>query len=153
MVITLFTDASHCPESRTATYAVWAKANGRTVRHCGVLEGRIHSAGHAEVRALANGIFVAVRLLQPEAGSRIIAQSDCQETLNALAGSIKRHGEVRRYVANLLSSAGVAIEYRHVKGHRGTATPRNAVNTWCDRAARRLLRESRGEEVPSHEQV
>ena len=35
------------------------------------------------------------------------------------------------------------IELRHVGGHRGTVTPRNAVNTACDRACDARLEEAR----------
>jgi hypothetical protein len=37
---------------------------------------------------------------------------------------------------------------RHVKGHKGTVTPRNAVNTWCDKERKRLLAKARAAVSP-----
>jgi hypothetical protein len=34
--------------------------------------------------------------------------------------------------------------FRHVHGHKGVVTPRNAVNTWCDSECRELMRLARG---------
>jgi hypothetical protein len=48
MLITLFTDASYCSRSRVAAYAAWAKADGRTVRHSGVLKQPVPDSSLAE---------------------------------------------------------------------------------------------------------
>ncbi len=42
-----------------------------------------------------------------------------------------------------IAAAGIEVEFRHVSGHRGTVTPRNAVNTWCDAECYRLMRQAR----------
>jgi hypothetical protein len=42
-----------------------------------------------------------------------------------------------------VAAADVVVEFRHVGGHKGTVTPRNAVNTWCDGECRRLMRAAR----------
>lgn len=147
-LITLFTDAGHCVQTRISVYAIWAKCSGRTIRHSGVLETAVATSGEAEFRALANGIFVAIRLLQPAAGSKIIAQTDAQEVIGIWNGGGRnktrtRHQAVTDYVRNLLASSGVALDLRHVAGHRGNRDPRSAVNNWCDRECRRLLRAER----------
>jgi serine/threonine-protein kinase RIO1 len=42
-----------------------------------------------------------------------------------------------------IASTGIAVEFRHVSAHKGVVTPRNAVNTWCDKECRRLMRLAR----------
>ncbi len=42
-----------------------------------------------------------------------------------------------------IASTGIVVEFRHVTGHMGVATPRNAVNTWCDKECRKLMRLAR----------
>jgi ribonuclease HI len=149
MLITLFTDASYCSRSRVAAYAAWAKADGRTVRHSGVLKQPVQTSSLAETMALVNGIHLAIAALRPPAASKIIAQTDCLGAIQALSGMLRRAEVIRQYAAvvaayrDKVAVAGVVVEFRHVGGHKGTVTPRNAVNTWCDGECRRLMRAAR----------
>ncbi|HUN43826.1 MAG TPA: RNase H family protein [Acetobacteraceae bacterium] len=149
MLITLFTDASYCNRSRIGAYAAWAKADGRTVRHSGVLKQSVANSSLAETMALVNGIFVALTAMRPPAASKIIAQTDCLTAIHALTGLLRKAATITQYEAVVvayrekIAAAGIIVEFRHVSGHKGTVTPRNAVNTWCDAECRRLLRAAR----------
>jgi ribonuclease HI len=90
MLISLFTDASYCSRSRVAAYAAWAKADGRTVRHSGVLKQPVQTSSLAETMALVNGIHLAIAALRPPAASKIIAQTDCLGAIQALSGTLRR---------------------------------------------------------------
>src|SRR5271165_4918204 len=72
MLITLFTDASHCGKTHVAAYAVWGKADGRTVRRAGVLKEPVPDSSVAEAQALVNGLCFVLAALRPDAGSKII---------------------------------------------------------------------------------
>lgn len=149
MLITLFTDASYCSRSRVGAYAAWAKADGRTVRHSGVLKQTVENSSLAETMALVNGICVALAAMRPPAASKIIAQTDCLTAIHALSGMLRKTRTIRQYESIIVAyrekvaAAGIVVEFRHVAGHKGTATPRNAVNTWCDEECRRLMRAAR----------
>jgi ribonuclease HI len=149
MLITLFTDASYCSRSRVGAYAAWAKADGRTVRHSGVLKQTVENSSLAETMALVNGICVALAAMRPPAASKIIAQTDCLAAIHALSGMLRKTRTIRQYESIVaayrakVAAAGIVVEFRHVAGHKGTATPRNAVNTWCDEECRRLMRAAR----------
>jgi ribonuclease HI len=149
MLITLFTDASYCHRTRVAAYAVWAKADGRTVRHSGVLKQLVPTSALAETMALVNGIYVTIAAMRPPSASKIIAQTDCLGAIHALTGTVKRPRAIRAFAPIVtayqqkIASAGVVVELRHVSGHRGTVTPRNAVNSWCDAECHRLMRVAR----------
>jgi ribonuclease HI len=149
MLITLFTDASYCHRTRVAAYAVWAKTDGRTVRHSGVLKELVPHSALAETMALVNGIYLTIAAMRPPAASKIIAQTDCLGAIHALSGTVRRARAVRQFAAVVtayqqkIAAAGIMVEFRHVSGHRGTVTPRNAVNTWCDAECRRLMRQAR----------
>jgi hypothetical protein len=151
MLITLFTDASYCSHSRVAAYAAWAKADGRTVRHSGVLRQPVPNSSMAETMGLVNGIHLAIAAMRPPVASKIIAQTDCLGAIQALSGMLKRAQVIRQYEAvvatyrDKVAASGVVVEFRHVGGHNGTVTPRNAVNTWCDGECRRLMRAARQE--------
>jgi hypothetical protein len=99
--------------------------------------------------ALVNGIHLAIAAMRPPAASKIIAQTDCLAAIQALSGMLRRAQAIRQYAAvvaayrDRVTSSGVVVEFRHVGGHKGTVTPRNAVNTWCDGECRRLMRAAR----------
>jgi serine/threonine-protein kinase RIO1 len=149
MLVTLFTDASHCGRTHVAAYAVWAKADGYTIRHARVLKQRVPDSSVAEAQAIVNGLCFAIAVLRPLPGSKIIAQTDCMAAISALTGKLAKRKSIERYAsitsiyAARIVSSGVAVEFRHVSAHRGVATPRNAVNTWCDKECRRLMRLAR----------
>ena len=149
MLITLFTDASYCSRTRIGAYAVWAKTDGRTLRHAGLLKQPAASSALAETMALVNGIHLAITGMRPPPASRIIAQTDCLTAIEALAGRFRKPRTIAKYAAIVdayrrrVDATGIVVEFRHVGGHRGTITPRNAVNTWCDEECRRLMRAAR----------
>ncbi|MDD2878768.1 MAG: hypothetical protein PHZ23_16240 [Acidiphilium sp.] len=152
-LITLFTDASFCNTSKIAAYAIWAKTSGKTIRHSGLMKSKAPNSHMAETVALVNGIFVVCALMSPEPGSKIIAQSDCVAAINTLMGEhpLRRKASraifapVIRSYREQVKRSGVIVEFRHVRGHQGAVTTRNAVNEWCDNECRRLLRAARAE--------
>lgn len=149
MLITLFTDASHCTKTHVAAYAAWAKADSRTVRRAGVLKERVRDSSLAETQALVNGLCFAMAALKPTPASKIIAQTDCLTAIEALTGRLRKQKSVARFASvtaayqTRIASTGIAVEFRHVSAHKGVVTPRNAVNTWCDRECRKLMRMAR----------
>lgn len=143
MLITMFTDVSLHPASGLASYAIWAKVNGTTIRQARLFRQPIHDSNVAEVCGIINGLYFVINTIKPPAGSKILAQSDSETALSVLRGSNRNalfNGLPERRTA-VLDGTGIVVEYRHVKGHKGARTPRNAVNTWCDHACRKVLRE------------
>ena len=133
MLITLFTDAGHCPDRKVGVWAAWAKESGKTLRKAGILTGTVPHSGGAEMKALHNGLFLVERVMNPPAGSRVICQTDSDEVLRALEFLKHPRDEMPALARRLHADYGEArawtLNFRHVKGHKGTATPRNAVNT------------------------
>lgn len=149
MLITLFTDASYCMKTHVAAYAAWAKTDGRTVRRAGVLKEPVPDSSVAEAQALVNGLCFALAALQPGADSKIIAQTDCLAAIAALTGQFRRQKSVAHFAPvtatyqTRIAATGIVVEFRHVTAHKGVSTPRNAVNTWCDKGCRKLMRLAR----------
>lgn len=149
MLITLFTDASHCMKTHIAAYAAWAKTDGRTVRRAGVLKEPVPNSTVAEAQALVNGLWFALAALKPGPDLRIIAQTDCLAAIAALTGQLRKQKSMARFAPvtaayqTRIAATGIVVEFRHVTAHKGTATPRNAVNSWCDTECRKLMRLAR----------
>ncbi|MDR3538977.1 MAG: hypothetical protein P4L71_20955 [Acetobacteraceae bacterium] len=151
MLITLFTDAGFCPDLRVGVWAAWAKESGQALRRAGILAGEVPHPAEAELKALHNGLFLIGRVIDPPADSRVICQVDSQEVLKALETRKHPREEMRLLAQKLLADYAEQrrwlLSFRHVKGHKGTATPRNAVNTWCDKECKRLLAAARAERL------
>jgi hypothetical protein len=132
----MFTDASHNEALQRATYAVWFKWDGQTFRHAGPIRGPITQIGDGELAAIANGIYLALKHVPYLMGGKIIIQTDSMEAIAALLNRRHRRPTAHRivdHILNLQLANNLTLDYRHVKGHKGNLTPRNAVNTWCDR--------------------
>ena len=157
MLITLFTDASHCSRTHIAAYAAWAKADGQTVRHAGLFKTRVPDSSIAEAQALVNGLCFALARLRPAPPSKIIAQTDCLVAIAALTGQLRKARSIARFApivaiyTERVSRPGLTVEFRHVSAHKGTVTPRNAVNTWCDEICRTLMRQAREADRPARD--
>jgi ribonuclease HI len=156
-LITMFTDASYCEKTKLAGFAVWAKCNGQTIRHAGVLREPVSDSGMAELQALVNGFAVVCSALKPDPNAFIIAQSDCLLAIYALDNRLRRQKAITRYAGpvrlfkELKNVHKFRTDFRHVRGHQGNVSKRNAVNEWVDRAARKALHEARAALVQQQE--
>jgi ribonuclease HI len=141
MLITMFTDISLFPATGLGAYAIWAKESGEAIRHSDMFKKPIHDNNVAETCGIINGLAFVLNRLKPPVGSRIIVKTDSETAINVLHGA-NRHPMFAGLVETrnaLLAGKGITVLYLHVKGHKGTVTPRHAVNTWCDREARKVL--------------
>lgn len=132
--ITLFADASWCPSTQAYGWAYWVKYGdpAQTVLNGGGGYG-MASSHLAEVRALEHGLdYIENSLDLP--GKVVVVQSDCTGALRDLNLRICQL-EVKFRASRAYS--------KHVKGHQGHITPRNSVNTTCDRVAKRHMRHFR----------
>lgn len=132
--ITLFADASWCPHTKAYGWAYWVKHGdpAQTVLNGGGGSG-MESAHFAEIRALEHGIAYIEGSIDLQ-GKIVVVQSDCTGALRDLTARIM--GLEDKFRASRAYS-------KHVKGHRGHSTPRNSVNTTCDRLAKRHMRHFR----------
>jgi ribonuclease HI len=144
-LITLFTDISHDHQTGIGAYAWWAMVNGATFRGANVFRDRVTDNNVAEVWGLINGVFASIQAINPPAGAKYIAQTDSGVPIAILEG---RSGAdktmnvgLRALMDDKLAKHGLLIEYRHVPAHKGDT--RNLMNSWCDREARRLMKQRR----------
>jgi hypothetical protein len=138
-VVTLFTDAGL--KDSLGTWAAWAKyATGyATMRASGVITIPCFNSNFAELCSVANGLYCAIRFFEPPRRTRIIIQCDNTNALAMIASPTVdgRYHDPHKVIRDLKNKFNLILVPRHVGAHRGTDTPRNAVNTWCDRECRR----------------
>lgn len=117
--VTIFADASFCPETKALGWAGWCKyGDGITVKAHG--HGMAKSSNHAEFEALTNICKHVMKMGVPYEDAIVVIQSDCIGALDRFKPPFK---------------GAKYIKKRHVRGHQGNKDARSAVNTYCDNVA------------------
>lgn len=141
-IITLFTDISHDHHTGIGAYAWWATVNGTDYRGADVFRDLVTDNNVAEVWGLISGVFASIKMINPPAGSKYIAQTDCGVAIAILEGRSGADKTVnvglRALMEAKLAQHGLLIEYQQVPAHNG-----NEVTSLCDRVARRLMKRRR----------
>lgn len=134
--ITLFADASYCPQTGAFGWAAWIKHGtpAQTLRLSG--GGHIEHSVAAECHALEQALVMLIDNAAINLSRVIVVvESDCVGALNKIRAQGWR---------STLTNAGARhVKLKHVKGHRGHRDPRSSVNTWCDRTAREQMQRYR----------
>lgn len=132
---TVLTDASWCPDSRAAGWAAWLVCDGNRYKQYGAFKAKCQNAGEAEIKAILNGLSLAKKHFDPV---HYHVVSDCQHALRTLPIATNQWGAKLREIVG-----SARVTFAHVKAHNGTPDKRSYVNAWCDRNARKAMREIR----------
>lgn len=151
--ITIFTDASWCPETSAGGGAFWARDNLHRCQKAFPITGAAQSH-EAELIASCRAIVECLKdehlgpRLREGSNTRLILVIDCLSVKQALewrAGNGKRPRmsaelweKVKRVRAKI-DEVGFILKINHVKGHSGIGKPRNWVNNWCDKQAKACM--------------
>lgn len=144
MIVTINTDASFSRKMQRGTYAFWIICDEFKVTMSGVLKKEISRPEIAEFQCVINALFIAISTETKRSINKIIINTDCLNVISiinqnkTLCDKYKLNkwgsGYRSRYI-HLLKTYAVdesIIEFRHIKAHEHTNTPRNYVNQWCD---------------------
>ncbi len=143
--VTIYTDASHCQETKVAGVAYWARDDSN--RWDGATSFTdVPQSSDAEVMALVWAVQ-KVRRARAFKDARLILTSDCLTALEFLSG-IRQH----TLSARSLAARGVfrdltkdvAVKFNHVKGHSKHDGARSYINSLVDKRARAVMRAARG---------
>lgn len=154
--VTVFTDASFCPETKSAGGAFWARGDVERLSSSFPIQG-IKQAHEAEIVTACKAILQMGddekigALLRLGGQIRLVLVVDClavqdafEGRMRGMAGIIKSHID---QVEALRKQHGFFLKINHVKAHKGTGSPRQWVNNWCDKEAKRQMREQRAKAV------
>ena len=179
MLVTLFSDASLCSNTKVGGWAAWLKTSRApdAYRIGGSFIVQIDDSTLAESMAVVNALACGLRDGVIHPSDEILVQTDNNNVMGILSGTMKRKTPSRRrrlkkgisasqarrlkYRRNqeirivslafkrIIERHSLAVRWRHVKGHRGKIDRRAAVNTFCDVTARSHMRAARGMELPT----
>ena len=144
MLVSLFTDASWCPYTKAAGWAIWAKCHSRTIKYSGPIKGGCEEAEIAEACAIANGMILVTKHF--ENAQVVLIQTDCLNVIKNYPQARPTHSSIQPALNNILATAQkheLVLKWRHIKAHTNIKTPRNWVNNWCDENAKLHMREQR----------
>lgn len=147
MRATILTDASYCPETFVAGYGYWIASDRGKLGGGGRMQGSsIANSTAAEMMAVANSLWIAAmhQLILP--GDQVLMQTDCESAIQAFEWRRKTYIQQEiaacKFVQSLVAN-GLAIRFKHVKGHSGIRDPRHIANHMCDKRAKDAMREAR----------
>ncbi|MCO7567803.1 hypothetical protein NJI34_00155 [Pseudomonas sp. S 311-6] len=151
--VTVFTDASFCPETKCAGGAFWARGDAERMNSSFPITGAAQ-AHEAEIVAACMAIIQMSedpafgQLLRLGRQTRLVLVIDCLAIRDAFEARIRPSTPIiDQHIARveaLRKEHGFLLKINHVKAHKGKATPRQWVNNWCDKEAKRQMREQRG---------
>ncbi len=144
---TVVTDASFFPDTGKAGWACWIVCNGERHKSYGVFKEKKTCSTHAEVCAIGNGIFLAIKYFNPK---KIHVVTDSMNAIHILE-SFGRKGiskanktnaaaqkEAAKIIENL--STNIILTFKHVRAHTDIQDKRSYVNRWCDEHAKKAAK-------------
>jgi ribonuclease HI len=147
---TINTDASYHREFELGAFAFWIKSDYGKITQCGPLRNRITNKNgkgptEAEVQCIINAFYLLKKANYP-AFHTIIVNTDSLNSIAILTNDkveIKKWGlqwgNTFRDAFNSLKPKNCNIEFRHIRAHKHTNTPKNFINDWCDKQAKKML--------------
>ena len=137
-ICTIVTDASFCAKTNVAGWACWVVYDGQREKRYGAFKGIVQHSGHAEIKAILNGLYIAKQLHDPQ---HYHVVSDCLNAMDNL--KIGREKVWRRKMLEIIGESN--ITFKHVKAHTNVQDARSFVNRWCDEHAKKSMKEKRAE--------
>lgn len=147
MRVTIIADASHCPDTLAAGYGYWIASERGKLGGGGPMKKLAADSTSAEMQAVCNALYVAIRYQLVQPGDDVLIQTDCEAAIQAFQGrrNIRRphEMEVLRYFHSLRERSSIVVSFRHVKGHTKRKEARYVTNNLCDQRAKEGMRQAR----------
>jgi ribonuclease HI len=142
MTATINTDASFYVDYKLAAYAFWITTDKGRIKKAAALKGEVFSANEAEFKCIVNALH---SLANAKLGqiTTIYINTDSDATIKAIETGLPPQWAraILPYYKKYIDLLGANIVLRHVKSHEHTSTPRNWVNDWCDKMAKKIAKE------------
>lgn len=157
--ITIATDVSCDPISKTSTWACYIRYDGGVIKQVKEFKTYYNDTVLAETYALVNALIIASSQISTWSESRVIIYNEIDRVLTPLRtknGSLKlkelpRSEAIINYALPLLDKAS-SWERRKITAHykdwqESDNPAKYAINRWCDIESRKLVKEIRKEKM------
>lgn len=147
MLVTLMTDASHCPDSGAAGFGFWCASDRGKLAGGSAFRGAIKDSYEAEFKGVANSLKAAINAGLILNGDKVLIQLDCIGVITCIGRKNKPRADVivvLDYIQNIAKEHELTLLCRHVKGHtKRLEGNRFKANNHCDIRAKNAMREAR----------
>lgn len=149
--ITIYTDASICPESKIGAWACWIKyENAKVLTASAPFNSLVENSTLAEMMAISNAVRYAMDRITPKEGTIFVVVTDSQGVIDTMAGKAhtgpgKFHCTMRDIAAATKRAVPLHCQLyvKKVKAHHNGDGKRSFVNRIVDVAARAAMRRAR----------
>lgn len=148
--ITINTDASFGPHDKVGGYGYYIICDKFKIRRGGMFKIHPKNPIEAEMMCIANAIHTLINTPSLPSAKFIIINCDCLRAFEHIG--LRKKNEIGRCIARQLrelkdktSFRGLIspkVEFRHVKSHTGKNDARSYINEWCDREAKKWMKEA-----------
>lgn len=146
VLVTIISDASHCPDTLAGGYGCWIASNRGSKEFGGPLNNAMDSA-EIEAKAACNALHFAITSGLVKRRDVILIQVDALAALEMFSGRRKpryREREILEWLTNIATRNDLTLRFRHVRGHTNTRDSRSRAQQKCDELARQYMQQERG---------
>ena len=146
VLVTIISDASHCPDTLAGGYGCWIASNRGSMEFGGPLNDAMDST-EIEAKAACNALHYAITNGLVKRRDIILIQVDALAALEMFNGRRKprlRELEILEWINNIAARNDLTLRYRHVKGHTNNRDARSRAQQKCDDLARHYMQQERG---------
>lgn len=154
MWVTVYTDASHCPDTGVATWSFWARSeHGRIVKD-GRCPSFVSDSNSAEMMAVYKATVAILRKWGDSGIEGLLFNTDSKNAIyflkykstaeNSKSKKKNEYLRIRRELYVLLDKVECKIKFKHIKGHqRKSKNVRTWLNNTVDERSRARLEKGR----------
>lgn len=146
MLVTLMTDASHCPRTGAGGFGYWCASERGKRPGGGSLNGVIKDSYEAEMKAVANALKASIDAGLVHENDTVLIQLDNLGVVNCISKKNNPREDVEhvlRYIFNYADKYHLKLISRHVKGHSRNTDQRSKANNHCDARAYEGMQQAR----------
>lgn len=147
--ITINVDASFHPQEKVGGYAFWIVCSKFVIKKGGMFKTNPKNSTEAELMGIANAAYTLLKTPDLPYCRLVVVNNDCLNAHEKIGQ--KSNNKIGKETANIFKQirgvlyypgAQTKIHLRHVKAHSGIDDKRSYVNEWCDKEAKKWMREA-----------
>ena len=151
-LVTIISDASHCPITKIGGYGFWAVSTRGRHAGSGSFKKKFRGSTPAESAAIVNAVFVALRVGIAAEGDRVLIQTDSLHSIHWFTGVAKKSKDPDMRIAKaelekLAREHRLTFDFRHVRGHTSTEDRRSQAQRHSDRRAKVAMKAARARAI------
>lgn len=143
--VTITTDISVSPDFKYASYAFWISTERGHIKKSGLIKKASVNTTLMEIKCITNATWYLFNKtnIRPET---LIINTDSLGVVEIMSRKLKPFSlkpirVIARELKTILDLNKQQYKFKHVKAHVKVSSARSYVNNWCDKEAKRVIKE------------